>query len=54
MILGLHHAQITIPKGSEEEGKHFYCNVLGLEEIEKLVSLRGRGGFWLQGGDKEH
>lgn len=53
MILGLHHAQITIPKGTEEEGKHFYCNILGLEEIEKPVSLRGRGGFWLQVGDKE-
>ena len=53
MILGLHHAQITIPKGAEEEGKHFYCNVLGLEEIEKPVSLRGRGGFWLRVGDKE-
>lgn len=23
MILGLHHAQITIPKGSEKEGKIF-------------------------------
>lgn len=53
MILGLHHAQITIPKGTEEEGKNFYCNILGLEEIEKPVSLRGRGGFWLQVGDKE-
>ena len=53
MILGLHHAQITIPKGAEEEGKNFYCNILGLKEIEKPVSLRGRGGFWLQVGDKE-
>ena len=53
MILGLHHAQITIPKGAEEEGKNFYCNVLGLEEIEKPVSLRGRGGFWLQVGGYE-
>ncbi|ATP39948.1 glyoxalase [Solibacillus sp. R5-41] len=53
MILGLHHAQITIPKGAEEEGKNFYCNVLGLEAIEKPVSLRGRGGFWLKVGDKE-
>lgn len=53
MIVGLHHAQITIPKGAEKEGKNFYCNVLGLEEIEKPVSLRGRGGFWLQVGDKE-
>lgn len=53
MILGLHHAQITIPKGAEEQGKKFYCNVLGLTEIEKPDSLKGRGGFWLQVGDKE-
>lgn len=51
MIIGLHHAQITIPIGAEEEGRHFYCNVLGLEEIEKPASLKNRGGFWLQVGD---
>ena len=45
MILGLHHAQITIPNGAEKEAKQFYCNVLGLEEIEKPKSLKGRGGF---------
>lgn len=53
MILGLHHAQITIPKDAEEEGKQFYCNVLGLEEIAKPESLKGRGGFWLKLGDQE-
>jgi catechol 2,3-dioxygenase-like lactoylglutathione lyase family enzyme len=53
MIIGLHHAQLTIPKGAEQEGKNFYCNVLGLAEIEKPESLKGRGGFWLQVGDKE-
>jgi len=53
MILGLHHAQITIPKGTEEEGKRFYCNLLGLDEIEKPDSLKKRGGFWLQVGDRE-
>lgn len=53
MIIRLHHAQITIPKGAEEEGKHFYCNLLGLREIEKPGSLKGRGGFWLQVGDIE-
>lgn len=53
MILGLHHAQITIPKGAEEEGKQFYCLVLGLEEIEKPDSLKGRGGFWLKVGDQD-
>ena len=53
MILGLHHAQITIPKDMEQEGKAFYCGVLGLQEIEKPDSLKGRGGFWLQVGEKE-
>jgi catechol 2,3-dioxygenase-like lactoylglutathione lyase family enzyme len=53
MILGLHHAQITIPKGKEEEGKKFYCNILGLEEIGKPDSLKGRGGFWLKVGDRQ-
>ncbi|MDQ0226474.1 catechol 2,3-dioxygenase-like lactoylglutathione lyase family enzyme [Metabacillus niabensis] len=47
MIIGLHHVQITIPKGGEKEGKNFYCHLLGLPEIEKPKSLKGRGGFWL-------
>lgn len=53
MIVGFHHVQITIPKGKEEDGKKFYCDILGLEEIEKPDSLKGRGGFWLRVGDKE-
>ncbi|MBG9453004.1 glyoxalase [Lysinibacillus sphaericus] len=53
MVIGLHHVQITIPKGEEEKGKHFYCQVLGLKELEKPDSLKGRGGFWLQVGNKE-
>ena len=53
MIIGLHHAQITIPKGAEEEGKKFYCGILGLAEKEKPESLKGRGGFWLEVGDRE-
>jgi catechol 2,3-dioxygenase-like lactoylglutathione lyase family enzyme len=52
-IEGLHHAQITIPKGAEEEGREFYCGLLGLPEIEKPEMLRGRGGFWLQVGDRQ-
>lgn len=53
MILGIHHAQITIPKGAEEEGKKFYCGILGLHEKEKPESLKGRGGFWLEVGDRD-
>jgi catechol 2,3-dioxygenase-like lactoylglutathione lyase family enzyme len=49
-IIGLHHAQITIPRGAEAQGRQFYCELLGLPEIAKPQSLQGRGGFWLQVG----
>ncbi len=52
-ILGLHHAQITIPKGAEDEARHFYCSVLGLPEIEKPDALKDHGGLWLQVGDRQ-
>lgn len=53
MIIGLHHVQITIPVGAEDEARKFYCGVLGLNEIPKPVELIGRGGFWVQLGDKQ-
>jgi catechol 2,3-dioxygenase-like lactoylglutathione lyase family enzyme len=53
VILGLHHAQITIPEGSEDAARDFYCRLLGLEETEKPESLAGRGGLWLQAGDRQ-
>src|SRR5690625_4224121 len=53
MIHGLHHAQITISKGEEEEGKQFYCNVLGLAGVDKTESLRERGEVWIKVGDRD-
>ncbi|WP_270168597.1 VOC family protein [Paenibacillus sp. SYP-B4298] len=53
MIIRFHHAQITIPKGMEEEAKRFYCDILELPEISKPDSLLGRGGFWVQVGDQQ-
>lgn len=53
MIIGLHHAQITIPKGMEDQAKAFYCDVLRLPELPKPESLQGRGGFWLKVGTQE-
>lgn len=52
-ILQLHHAQVTIPRGAEEEARAFYCGVMGLAEIEKPDALKDRGGFWLQVGDRQ-
>jgi catechol 2,3-dioxygenase-like lactoylglutathione lyase family enzyme len=53
MILAIHHAQITIPKDSEDRAREFYCGVLGLHEIPKPDELAGRGGFWLEIGDRQ-
>lgn len=50
MILQLHHAQVSIPKESEGQAREFYCEVLGLKEIPKPDSLKGRGGFWVELG----
>ncbi len=53
LILGIHHVQITVPEGREDEARAFYCGVLGLPEIPKPDSLAGRGGFWLQVGPQQ-
>ena len=53
MIRGIHHVQLTVPSGAEEEARRFYCRLLGLPEIQKPASLTGRGGLWLQVGDRQ-
>ncbi len=53
MIVGVHHIQITIAPEEETAARLFYCRVLGLPEIEKPNSLQGRGGFWVQVGDRQ-
>ena len=53
MIKRIHHVQITVPKGAEQQAMAFYCGVLGLPEVEKPDSLKGRGGFWIKVGDRD-
>jgi catechol 2,3-dioxygenase-like lactoylglutathione lyase family enzyme len=53
MIEGLDHAQISIPTGKEDEARKFYCQFLGLREVEKPGNLKGRGGFWLDLGNAQ-
>ena len=48
MLTAVHHAQVSIPIGSEDEARSFYCGILGMTEIPKPASLAGRGGFWLE------
>ena len=53
MITGVHHVQITVPKGAEQTAREFYCGLLGLSELEKPHALKPRGGFWLEVGDRQ-
>ena len=53
VITGVNHVQITIPTGAEERARQFYCELLGLAEIEKPDVLKPRGGFWLEVGDRQ-
>ena len=51
MIIGLHHAQITVPRDEEAAAKAFYLDLLGFAEVAKPASLVGRGGFWMNVGN---
>jgi catechol 2,3-dioxygenase-like lactoylglutathione lyase family enzyme len=45
-ILAIHHVQLAMPRGAEDQARAFYAQVLGLTEIRKPPSLAARGGAW--------
>ncbi|QIG48344.1 glyoxalase [Nordella sp. HKS 07] len=47
-LVQLDHIQLAMPKGGEELGRRFYCELLGLAEVEKPDNLRARGGCWFE------
>jgi catechol 2,3-dioxygenase-like lactoylglutathione lyase family enzyme len=50
-ITELNHVNVTVPRSLEERAKRFYGSVLGLREVPKPESSRGRGGAWYQLND---
>jgi catechol 2,3-dioxygenase-like lactoylglutathione lyase family enzyme len=52
-IVGLDHVQVAAPRGCEAEARRFYGSLLGLEELQKPESLRGRGGVWFRCGHQQ-
>ncbi|MGB9378859.1 MAG: VOC family protein, partial [Mycobacteriales bacterium] len=46
---GLHHVQLAIPEGSEEQARQFYAGLLGMAELDKPPALAARGGCWFRG-----
>jgi catechol 2,3-dioxygenase-like lactoylglutathione lyase family enzyme len=49
-IAQIHHVQIFVPKDLEQTAKHFYGEVLGLQEVPKPAAFKGLGGAWYQCG----
>jgi dUTP pyrophosphatase len=47
--VGLHHVQLAMPPGREEEAEAFYAGLLGLERVPKPLELEARGGCWFRG-----
>jgi catechol 2,3-dioxygenase-like lactoylglutathione lyase family enzyme len=52
MIIGYHHAQISVPPGNAERVRAFYGSFLGLQELDVPAALQGRGLIWFQIGDR--
>ncbi len=50
-LLALHHVQLAMPSGGEDQARAFYRNVLGLVEVPKPDNLARRGGCWFEQGD---
>ncbi len=48
----IHHIQIFVPKEAEAAARHFYGEVLGLQEIPK-PAVFGKTGAWYQEGNNQ-
>ena len=53
MFTRLHHMQIAMPAGAEQQAREFFVDVLGMTEVDKPPLLARRGGAWFRGGGVE-
>lgn len=51
--IGLDHVQLAAPAGCEEEARHFFRDLLGMQELEKPEALQKNGGVWFQCGAQQ-
>jgi catechol 2,3-dioxygenase-like lactoylglutathione lyase family enzyme len=52
-VYRVHHVQMAIPVGGEDDARAFYGDVLGFEEVPKPTALAARGGAWFRMADLE-
>ena len=53
MFTRLHHMQIAMPAGAEDDARAFFAGVLGMTEVPKPPILARRGGVWFRSGEVE-
>lgn len=49
----LDHVQIATPPGCEPAARHFFADLLGLEEVPKPAPLSARDSCWFALGDRQ-
>lgn len=47
-MLSVHHVQLAMPPGGEDEARAFFGGVLAMDEIPKPPVLAARGGCWFR------
>jgi catechol 2,3-dioxygenase-like lactoylglutathione lyase family enzyme len=50
-LLAIHHGQLAMPEGCEDQARGFYRDLLGLLEVAKPAHLSARGGCWFEQDD---
>ena len=50
-VVGIHHVQLAMPAGREEEARRFYSVLLGIPETPKPANLAKRGGVWFESSE---
>jgi catechol 2,3-dioxygenase-like lactoylglutathione lyase family enzyme len=50
-IVGIHHVQLAMPTGREEDARRFYSLLLGIPETPKPENLAKRGGVWFESSE---
>jgi catechol 2,3-dioxygenase-like lactoylglutathione lyase family enzyme len=53
LFAGIDHVQLAAPPGCEAEGRRFFGQLLGLQELPKPPALAVRGGLWFQCGAQQ-
>jgi catechol 2,3-dioxygenase-like lactoylglutathione lyase family enzyme len=47
-IIGVHHVQLAMPAGKEDDARRFYSGLLEIPEVQKPAELAKRGGAWFE------